>query len=282
MIKQVSNLAISYLVDPKHWIKNIIWRFPTTISSQKVVFVIGAPRSGTTLLQNIIASHDELFSIEGETGIFSYQNLFAKNRKHFGLSDEEIEKIMSESKDIVDFFQKGINVISKQNGNKIFIEKTPQHILYLEFLLKHFPNAKFVHIVRDGRDAFCSARKHSGIQQNTSLKRYVNYWKKCVSCPMLTKNTSALYTVKYEDLSNNPKVEIEKVMKFLALSFQEKQVNPNSFGMDKRADCKEFEMLKSPISPKSVNKWKTELTDEEKKIFLEKVSRQLMFYGYST
>ncbi len=187
---------------------------------------------------------------------------------------------MSESIDIIDFFDKGAKLVSQKNNNKIFVEKTPQHILYLEFLLKHFPNAKFVHIVRDGRDAFCSARKHPGIKI-TSPGKYANYWKKCVNMPIITHNPKQVYTVKYEELSNSPKSEVEKIMEFLSLSFQEQQIDPSSFGADKRSNQVEFKKLNSSISTTSVNRWTKELTDNEKNIFLDIALKQLEYYGYA-
>ncbi|MDP7030609.1 MAG: sulfotransferase, partial [Phycisphaerales bacterium] len=92
----------SHLRTPHLIPRNIRWRMPRTVSDLQLVFVVGAPRSGTTLMQRVLASHSELFSIEGETGIFSARSLFGRN--HFMLSSEDSKRLLSESCDIVDFF----------------------------------------------------------------------------------------------------------------------------------------------------------------------------------
>ena len=252
MLNKIKVLAKSYLKDPNHWVQNIIWRFPKTVSEEKIIFVLGAPRSGTTLLQNILAGNSKLCSIDAETGMFSMQNIFDMNRRHFRLPTHEINQLLKESKDIVDFFNKGVKRVVENNNAEIFVEKTPQHILHLNFLLKHFPNAKFVHIVRDGRDAFCSAKKTKGFIPQNTINSYAKYWKQCVSIPMQLSTNKSLYTISYEQLSLDPKEEIEKLMSFLDLHFEDNQINPKSFGASSKSDTKEFSKLKSKISTSSV------------------------------
>ena len=78
--------------DPACWWPNVTWRFPRTISEGNPVFVVGAPRSGTTLLQRMLSVHPDLFSIEAETGLFSMQNIFDPARRHFDLPFEQAEQ----------------------------------------------------------------------------------------------------------------------------------------------------------------------------------------------
>jgi len=178
MKRQLLHLAQSYIRDPKNLFRNVSWRFPKTISPKKIVFVVGAPRSGTTLLQRILTVHPELFSIEFETGIFSYQNIFS--RRHFGFSKEQLKSLFENSKDLVNFFHNSIEILENQNPGKTFVEKTPQHILHLRFLIKHFPNAKFVHIYRDGRDCYLSSLEHPNIPQRHSPASFAKYWRRCL------------------------------------------------------------------------------------------------------
>jgi hypothetical protein len=160
---------------PQYWIKNILWRYPKTISNEKVIFVLGTPRSGTTLLQKIMEAHSQTFSIDSETGLFSYRNFFGKKRNPFKLPDEVKQDLLSKSKDIIDYFDNVLNFYKKTNSDKIFIEKTPQHILKLTSLLKYFPNAYFIHIVRDGRDCYCSAKQHPYIPQSSSIIKFSKF-----------------------------------------------------------------------------------------------------------
>ena len=60
-------LAMTYLKSPSEILRNVRWRLNCSVSQEPVVFVVGAPRSGTTLLQRMLSLHDQLFSIQGET-----------------------------------------------------------------------------------------------------------------------------------------------------------------------------------------------------------------------
>jgi hypothetical protein len=281
MIKRLYSLIRSYQ-DPRDWIPNIAWRFPQSTSDLAVIFVVGAPRSGTTLLQNILACHSALCSIEKETGIFSFQNLFSPTADPFGLGQRQTRELQTKSRDIVNYFEKGVKVlVEKSGGNKIFVEKTPQHVNYLSFILKYFPEAKIIHIVRDGRDCYCSARQHAGfIPQSTNIKTFAKYWKKCVSNPIRFASSPGLLTVVYEDLVIDPKASMENIMSFIGLPFEETQLDFTRYGNDQRAKWKEFSRLNSSISGDSRMRWRYELNDDEKFKFKKIAQPELEYYGY--
>lgn len=267
----------SYMRDP-HLARNLTWRMPRTIGRSRIVFVVGSPRSGTTLLQSVLAAHSELFSIPGETGLFSNQNIFG--RRHFGLSWEENRALFRESTDLVDFFDRAVALLESRNGGGTFVEKTPQHVLRLEFLMRRFPNARFVHVVRDGRDCYVSAKGHPGIPQTTSAGRFARYWARCVDAPLRLEGHPALETVRYEDFVRSAPQELDRVMRFLALRSETEQLDPARFGSHKRGRRDEFHLLRSPITDLRVGRWKEELTAHEKADFEREARPQLNAYGY--
>ena len=73
-MKNLILILLSHLKTPQYILKNILWRFPKSISKEEIVFVMGTPRSGTTLIQKVFEAHSKLFSIDGETAMFSFQN----------------------------------------------------------------------------------------------------------------------------------------------------------------------------------------------------------------
>ena len=280
MLRKIINLLATYN-NPKDWIKNIQWRLPSTISQTDTIFIIGAPRSGTTLLQRILSVHSELFSIEGETGLFSYQNIFDKKRHHFNFKSDQLTTLFKNSNDIIDFFTNAVNELKKNHhSSNRFVEKTPQHILHLPFLIKHFPNAKFIHIVRDGRDCYCSAQENSWVPQSRSIEEFARYWKKCVYKAISVNATENVLTIKYEDLVSKPNDVIPKVMNFLDLETEPCQTDHTKIANDQRARKKEFAKLQQPINTSSINRWASTLNKKEVDVFSKIAGDQLRHYGY--
>lgn len=279
-MKNILLILLSHLKTPKYWIKNILWRFPKTISESQIYFVMGTPRSGTTLLQKILESHSKLFSIHGETAIFSYQNFWDNNRKHFELSKSEIKELLSISSDNVNFFENGVNNLLNNNPGKIFIEKTPQHIKHLDFLIRHFPKAKFIHIVRDGRDCYCSARKHPWIPQSKSISTFSKYYNRCLSQGIKSFSNPNVYTLKYENLVRDPKNVLVKLMEFLNLELEEEQLDSAFRSKDNRAQLEQFKKLNEGINDSSVGRWRKELNEYEINQFNKHSIEVLKFFEY--
>jgi hypothetical protein len=271
------SIVRSYAREP-HLARNLAWRVPRTVGASKVVFVVGAPRSGTTLLQSVLAAHSRLFSIPGETGLFSRQNIFG--RRHFGLSWDENRALFRESRDLVDFFDRAVALLESRNGGQTFVEKTPQHVLRLRFLMRRFPSGRFVHVVRDGRDCYVSARGHPGIPQAGSARRFAEYWRRCIDAGLGLAGHPALISVRYEDFVRSAPRELDRVMRFLELAPEPGQLDPGRFGGNKRGGREEFRLLRTPVSDSRVGRWTRELSPEERADF-ERVARaQLVAFGY--
>ncbi|MFK5950028.1 MAG: sulfotransferase [Methylococcales bacterium] len=270
---------LSYIKNPVAILKNISWRLTKRTSDKRHIFILGAPRSGTTLLQVLLTGHDELGGTMGETGTFTKQNLFDMNRQHGRLADSVVKNLFSNSNDIIEFFDNLSTEILKKYGGNIFVEKTPQHILKLSYLLKHFPNSDFIHIYRDGRDCFCSARNNKNIPQHSTVTRYAKYWKNCIQSRMRI-NSNRVLDVSYENLTSNTEHEVKQIMSHLNLKFSPEQIDCNKYSKDVRSSQKTLSKLASPIDNKSTDRWKTEMNEEENKIYIKVGAKEQEYLGY--
>jgi hypothetical protein len=100
-------------------------------------------------------------------------------------------------------------------GQRRFVEKTPQHVLVLRHLVHWFPQSHFVHIVRDGRDCFCSAQSHPDVPQRTDVRRFAHYWRRCLLARQTVSGVVSVVDVRYEDLVEQPADTLRQLMSLL-------------------------------------------------------------------
>jgi hypothetical protein len=112
------------------------------------VIIIGAPRSGTTILGEILSHHSELHYLIEPNLI--WRRYVSSECDYFDLAREKeaVEPTRAQ-------FYKGL----KKSGKTRLLEKTPQNCLRLPFVHEVFPDAKFIHIIRDGVESSLSISK---------------------------------------------------------------------------------------------------------------------------
>lgn len=231
-------------------------------------------------MQAILSSHSKIAGSQRESGIFTAQNLFDVTRQYCDLSEEQVGRILSRARDIVEFFDAIAREVLLREGGERFLEKTPQHILKLPTLIRYFPRAQFLCVFRDGRDCFCSARDHKGIPQGDSVTRYARYWRRCIDAQLEVSGLSNVLPVRYEELTQAPEQVIRGVMAFLELSYEEGQVSPAAYSRDRRSNLPEFSKLKQPINGGSTQRWKRDMSREDASSFIRIAGRQLGLMGY--
>ncbi|NEZ59941.1 sulfotransferase family protein [Adonisia turfae] len=275
----------SSLVNPVKIAKNIKWRYGASISNSSHVFVVGAPRSGTTLMFTIIGAHPSFASIDCETFFFVPRDNFnlssySRLEKNKNIEMRDIEITLEDSKDIVEFYDKLASKILRDEDKVRFLEKTPFHVLYLKYLVKHFPNARFVNMIRDGRDCYRS-NKRLADYYHKPLKKATRLWRDSIRARQTMGKHSQIIDVRYEDLTHNPTETLERVMSFLGEDFYPEQLDPATYSKSTifRGD-KGHERLSQPIKPTSIGKWKKDLTSDEIQYFQKNAGKELVCMGY--
>jgi len=187
---------------------------------------------------------------------------------------------MNQSRNIVEIFDLIANEYLSKSNATLFVEKiNSMNLNRLKFVNTYFPYSKIIHIVRDGRDCYCSARNHPYVFQGNSLARYANYWKNCINS-RLKINNSNIIDIKYEDLINEPKEILADLMKSINLSFDQNQIDPKNYGNTKLTKEKSHEKIAQAINNSSQYRWKSELTNYEIQNFQKIAGKELKRFGY--
>ena len=130
-------------------------------------FIIGAARSGTTFLGEVLSQHPDIAYRLEPKFIWRYKNPFPKH--DFRHEDEATE-------DVIKYIRQWFDIFHSKSKKPILLEKTPSNVFRIPFMHKVFPEGKFIHIIRDGRDVALSAEK-----KWTSIPTSKSVWRRLSS-----------------------------------------------------------------------------------------------------
>lgn len=172
------------------------------------------------------------------------------------------------------------------DGNHILVEKTPDHIDYAEHILDHFPEAKLIEVVRDGRDV-CVSMQMRALNVNwpaTDRSRQIEIWKEKIE-KGLSLAQSEIYKdrilqVHYEQLHQNPETEIRRILNFAELGFDDEligsiieSIDIERLPADKKGDGKH-------VRKGVVGDWRNHFSAEDEAMFKEKAGDLFERIGY--
>ncbi len=208
-----------------------------------LIFLVGCPRSGTTYLQKLLASHSQIITGQ-ESRIFSHYigpqvrdwEMMIKpentGRGAVGLgcylSVAEFYKYIEQSLSIL--LQP---IISKLEANIFFVEKTPYHALYLKEIIHFLPEAKILHLVRDPQQVISSILSASQTWGSgwapSSIELATQMWLDHVESVNEFKdkiNEHQFYELRYEDLLPDGKTTFTQLLEsFLQLDTEESNID---------------------------------------------------------
>lgn len=230
-------------------------------NSNGAIFVVGMPRTGTTLVERILTSHHSVAS-GGELHNFSV----SLKRQINASSHEFIDPVFINAFSQVDCVKLGEDYINTTNylraDKQFLVDKLPLNILYGGLIADALPMAKIVCLDRNPLDTIVSNyRQLFSFQDSTfgysldleNTARYYAEFKQLVSS-LLDKYPDNFYLVNYEALVVNPEIEIRKLLHFCGLDWDDAclYVEQNN----KPVATASAVQVRKPISAASVGQWK--------------------------
>ena len=292
----------------------------------KPIFIVGVPRSGTTLLYRLLGQHpslawfskntlkkflteDFLQAIYLRRRVFGLRNipypLDSFNNRFFSTLETPGEfgdlwrnvfvgdwnpKISEKNLEVL---KKTIVDILNEKQKKRFLSKYPRNSIWIPMINKCFPNSKFVHIIRDGRDVVNSMLRRSkenpseyfGIPLKSSEKKEMNQIEKHatqwiqvikeIKNSFENLNKGQFIEIRYEDLVQFPKENLDKITKFCELEKYDYVFTKDDHVFNKnKKDKSNWEFLAHPIIE---NKNKTHENDLPIKKYLTPTLKELNY-----
>lgn len=241
------------------------------------IFIVGSPRSGTTLMSRLLDRHPAL-AICGET---HFHRLVYLRRKAFGdLGDlanrrrligeyvtsrhirraglnttEFAERLSREATSYRAMFSAILSYYAETQGKPRCGEKTPQHAFFLETLCEWFPNAVILHMIRDPRAAVASLQR--AVWSPGSVVTNARTWLKHNRAARLFRGRTGYLEVRYEALVTDPATELRKICALIGEEYSPLMQQPEAVFT---ATSKPTLRSRAAVTSERLDVWRKELT----------------------
>jgi hypothetical protein len=268
--------------------------FATAVPSNfKPIVLGGCGRSGTTLLRLMLDSHRRI-CCGPESSLFRRRAVDTRwLADRFGFGHDEVRAIYDAAVSRPAFIEGFAALCMRKAGKARWAEKTPRNISRIDEIFRCFPAARFVHVLRDGRDVACSLRTHprhkvlNGELVPTGIRKPIagcaRRWVRDIDSSRRWWGDPRFMTVRYEDLVLNARPALEGLMKFLDEDWDEAMLAhaaADSPFRDATRFAQNPEAL-GAVSTASLSRWQRDLDERDKRIFKRIAGPLLVELGYA-
>jgi hypothetical protein len=273
------------------------------------VFVVGCPRSGTTLLQRMLDNHPQL-TVANDTHFitravkttlrrdpnpqmkpdFLEAVLNYRRTYRMGLEDVDIQHAATDSDTYAEFVSKLYNLRGARQNKPFSGEKTPDYCRQIPELHTLFPGSRFIHIVRDGRDTTLSTLGWAtetkgpgkwGLWKGDPVGTCALWWRWQVGTGDRDGRTlpaGQYRSLRYEDLVSNPQAELREITGLLTLPYSEDMVNYHTGKMQKKSGLSAKSAWLPPVQ--GLRDWREDMSPEDISVFENIAGDLLSHFGY--
>jgi len=203
----------------------------------KRLFVVGMPRTGTTLVQSLIATNQNVFTtcethyLDGMSGVFkksySFFDVLMANMKGYNRLKKQFlhngYSWVSSGKDSIKVLDKVMTCAAKKEKKEVYLEKTPSHLYFTDEILAVLPESKIIFVVRNAEDtikSYLNAARSWGkcsheLEEDFVFARWLKDTYLCVSRSEEGKGL----LVSYDKLTNKETFnsEVERIESYIGL-----------------------------------------------------------------
>lgn len=285
---------------------------------QPMPIIVGAPRSGTTLLRLMLDAHPDV-AIPPETGFLAADPALLQrlSRREFA---DFIEQFPPETPGWQDFrvssvawreALENIELFSPANAFRTFYrlyaarfaktrwgDKTPSYVFCMEQIERMLPESRFIHLIRDGRDVALSWQK-TWFAPGQDMKTLASHWKQSVMAGLGSRKGSGHYLdVRYEELIQNTASVLRRICDYISLDFQpamlsyfehsparlaehaERRRSDGTLLVGREQRLEQQRLAASPPVSARAQAWRTTLTPSEREAFASVAGDLLEELGY--
>ncbi|MBN1483081.1 MAG: sulfotransferase [Chloroflexia bacterium] len=266
------------------------------------LFIISSGRAGTTLLRSMLVASSQVAippeahvfrlairrfqSLQGlgwkdlsrlVVALFESHHLFHLWETNLAPVYQQVEELPEKERSLARIIDEIFSRYIQERFPEALLwgDQSPINTLYLAWIYRTFPQGKYIHLLRDGRDVVSSMLG----TKRTTLERATNRWIITVEQSLQLQQqieTSQFLEVRYEDLVTYPAETLQKICHLLGITYNEQMLE--YWKQPTTLEHKHFDFhrnLDQPVFTSSIGKWKQRLTLEQQRYVLSKTSNLL-------
>lgn len=266
------------------------WVTRGDVSERPIIVIGGAERSGTTLLRAAVDSHPDV-AIGPEAWVFVYRLKLEFLASEYDIPVTTLQRLRLDSRSLTTFVDGFAGLVCDHEGASVWGEKSPQNVERIAWIFRHFPNTRFIHIVRDGRDVACSLRTHpqrvriGSAYHETNVDRPIDEciatWARAVRAGMKHRADPRYLEVRYEDLVSDYESATRRVVEHCGLDWRPDLLDRERI-QSGRPDTEIVNPeVRGPLYTSALARWRTDLSDDVLVLIEDQYGSLLEEMGYS-
>ncbi len=259
-------------------------------------FIVGLPRSGTTLLSVMLGNHPEVYLSGNSVGMAlarAYRRFLYRMQERKGSLEEIFQLVLedsyqkrllplfghepwlSEQEVLSSFLERSVLAFAERQGKRLWGDKTPELNFHLAEIDQLMPSAKFIHLVRDPRSNALSLHR----RQHYDLVLAAQYWRELNTLAQAQQHLygrDRFLPVRYEDLLLNSESVMRRVCAFLHLDFHPAVLQPG----EQLSEQEGRAYVKPSLQKHKVDSWKAALSEKQLFRIEQIVGSSMLAFGY--
>jgi len=235
------------------------WNEPAASDTGGIAFLVGFPRSGTTLLDRMLRAHPDIEVVE-EKSLFS---LLHQDWSEPGTLEELADLNDAQIIDARNIYRREMSRHRRQPQRSLVIDKLPLNLAYLFLIRRLFPEAPVIFLQRHPMDAciscyFQAFEIEGSMAYFLDIQQTAQYYNAVmqVAVPSMEQVGSPLHQLRYEDLVAEPQDQVMALISFLALEWHDSILEYLQQGGGETSNTPSYQQVSQPLHTRSIGKWR--------------------------
>jgi len=234
------------------------WKTPAEPDAGGLAFLVGFPRSGTTLLDRMLSAHPDIEVLE-EKSLFSRLH---QDWSEPGTLEALADINAAQIKDARDIYRQELSRHRHQPQRSLVIDKLPLNLAYLFLINRLFPEAPIIFLQRHPLDV-CISCYSQAFELEASMGYFLDiqdtaqYYDAVMQVAALAMDqiSNPLHALHYEDLVSQPEVQLKAIVGFLAREWEDSMLEYRQREGVAASNTPSYQQVSQPLHSRSVGKW---------------------------